>query len=90
GKYMSTPHGVFEMKYFFKPGYQTESGEEMSNTSVKNAIAELVKGEDLKKPLSDQKIVALLKDQGINIARRTVAKYRDQLGILPSNLRKGF
>jgi RNA polymerase sigma-54 factor len=90
GKYISTPHGVFEMKYFFTPGYQTSSGAAMSNTSVKNAISELVKQEDSKKPLSDQQIVSSLKDQGIGIARRTIAKYRDELNILPSNLRKSY
>ncbi len=90
GKYIATPQGVFEMKYFFKPGYETESGESMSNTSVKNAVAELVKNEDPRKPLSDEKLVALLKEQGITIARRTVAKYRDQLNILPSHLRKSY
>ncbi|MEM8953131.1 MAG: RNA polymerase factor sigma-54 [Verrucomicrobiota bacterium] len=90
GKYIATPHGVFEMKYFFTPGYQTESGESMSNTSVKGALAELVRNEDPTKPYSDQKLVALLKDQGINIARRTVAKYRDELNILPSNMRKSY
>ena len=90
GKYISTPHGVFEMKYFFKPGYTTDSGQDMSNTSVKNAIAELVKAEDSTKPLSDEKIVSELKEKGITIARRTVAKYRDALNILPSHLRKSY
>jgi RNA polymerase sigma-54 factor len=90
GKYMSTPHGVFEMKYFFTPGYQTASGESMSNTSVKGAIAELVKGEDPKNPLSDKEIVEILSKRGIPIARRTVAKYRNELNILPSNMRKQF
>lgn len=90
GKYVATPHGVFELKYFFKPGYETDSGESMSNTSVKEAVAELVKNENALKPLSDDKLAALLKDQGITIARRTVAKYRDELNILPSHLRKTF
>ncbi len=90
GKYMATPHGVFEMKYFFTPGYQTASGESMSNTSVKGAIAELVKGEDPKNPLSDKEIVEILSKRGIPIARRTVAKYRNELNILPSNMRKEF
>ncbi len=90
GKYMSTPHGVFEMKYFFTPGYQTADGEAMSNTSVKGVIAELVKNEDGKNPLSDKEIVDLLKKKGIPIARRTVAKYRNELNILPSNMRKTF
>ncbi len=90
GKYISTPHGVFEMKYFFKPGYQTEGGESMSNTSVKNAVAAIIKAENPLNPLSDDKIVDLLKEEGIVIARRTVAKYRDELNILPSHLRKSF
>lgn len=90
GKYMATPHGVFEMKYFFTPGYQTAAGESMSNTSVKGAIAELVKNEDQKNPLSDKEIVEVLSKRGIPIARRTVAKYRNELNILPSNMRKQF
>lgn len=90
GKYMATPHGVFEIKYFFTPGYQTASGEAMSNTSVKGAIAELVSGEDAKNPLSDKEIVEILSKRGIPIARRTVAKYRNELNILPSNMRKQF
>jgi RNA polymerase sigma-54 factor len=90
GKYMSTPQGVFEMKYFFTPGYQTSGGESMSNTSVKEAIAELVRGENEKKPLSDKEIVEIMSSRGIPIARRTVAKYRSELNILPSNMRKRF
>jgi RNA polymerase sigma-54 factor len=90
GKYMSTPHGVFEMKYFFTPGYQTADGAAMSNTSVKGVIAELVAKEDPKNPLSDKEIVDMLKEKGIPIARRTVAKYRNELNILPSNMRKSF
>jgi RNA polymerase sigma-54 factor len=90
GKYIATPHGIFEMKYFFTPGYQTESGESLSNTSVKGAIAELVKAENPRKPLSDQQIADDLKEKGIIIARRTIAKYRDELNILPSNMRKSY
>ena len=90
GKYISTPQGVFEMKYFFTPGYQTAAGESMSNTSVKEAIADLVKGEEPKNPLSDKEIVEILSSRGIPIARRTVAKYRSELNILPSNMRKRF
>jgi len=81
---------VFDMKYFFTPGYQTSDGEVMSNTSVKTAIGELVKGEDSRKPLSDKEIVDILTERGIPIARRTVAKYRAELGILPSNMRKSY
>ncbi|MEA3187080.1 MAG: polymerase sigma-54 factor [Chthoniobacter sp.] len=90
GKYMSTPQGVFDMKYFFTPGYQTSAGASMSNTSVKEAIADLVKVEDTKTPLSDKEIVEILGKRGIPIARRTVAKYRTELGILPSNMRKQY
>ena len=90
GKYISTPWGVFEMKYFFTPGYQMAGGDTMSNTSVKNAIAELVKTEDTRRPLSDKEIVDILTERGIPIARRTVAKYRAELGVLPSNMRKSY
>ena len=90
GKYMATPHGVFEIKYFFTPGYQTADGESMSNTSVKGTIADLVKGEDPRNPLSDKEIVEILVERGIPIARRTVAKYRTELNILPSNMRKRY
>jgi len=90
GKYMSTPQGVFEMKYFFTPGYQTATGESMSNTSVKEAILDLVKGEEGNSPLSDKEIVEILSKRGIPIARRTVAKYRTELNILPSNMRRKY
>jgi RNA polymerase sigma-54 factor len=90
GKYMATPQGVFEMKYFFTPGYQTSDGASLSNTSVKEAIGDLVRGEDPRNPLSDKEIVEILSDRGIPIARRTVAKYRAELNILPSNLRKQY
>ena len=90
GKYMSTPQGVYEMKYFFTPGYQTASGESMSNTSVKEAILDLVKAEDGSAPLSDKEIVEILSKRGIPIARRTVAKYRTELNILPSNMRRKY
>ena len=90
GKYIATPWGVFEMKYFFTPGYQTSGGETMSNTSVKNAIIELVRAEETRMPLSDKEIVDILTERGIPIARRTVAKYRAEAGILPSNMRKSY
>ena len=90
GKYIATPQGVFEMKYFFTPGYQTAEGVNLSNTSVKEAISDLVRTEDARNPLSDKEIVEILSDRGIPIARRTVAKYRGELNILPSNLRKEF
>ena len=90
GKYMATPQGVFEMKYFFTPGYQTASGESLSNTSVKEAILDLVKREDGNQPLSDSEIVEILAERGIPIARRTVAKYRTELNILPSHMRRKY
>ncbi|MDE1169661.1 MAG: RNA polymerase factor sigma-54 [Verrucomicrobium sp.] len=88
-KYIQTPFGVFDLKYFFTPGYQTTTGEFLSNTSVKEAIQELVARENPQKPLSDQEIVSILSERGIPLARRTVAKYRSELNILPSNLRRG-
>lgn len=90
GKYIATPHGVFEMKYFFTTGYETEDGESMSNTSVKQALADLVSDEDTKKPFSDSQIVNELAEKGIKIARRTVAKYREELNILPSHMRRSY
>jgi RNA polymerase sigma-54 factor len=90
GKYIQTPQGLFEMKYFFTAGIQTASGDGMSNTSVKDMIAEIFAKEDTAHPLSDQEVVAMLKEKGIVIARRTVAKYRTELNILPSNLRKVY
>lgn len=90
GKYMQTPQGIFEMKYFFTAGIQTANGDGMSNTSVKDMIAEIFKSEDSGKPLSDQEVVKMLQSKGIVIARRTVAKYRTELNILPSNLRKVY
>ena len=90
GKYMQTPQGVFEMKYFFTSGISTASGEGMSNRSVKDMIADIFKGEDPNKPLSDQEVVQMLTDKGIAIARRTIAKYRSELNILPSNLRRVY
>ena len=90
GKYMATPGGVFDMKYFFTSGVQTDSGESVSNTSVKRTISELFSAEDRTAPLSDEDVVARLKERGIGVARRTVAKYRSELGILPSHLRKQY
>jgi RNA polymerase sigma-54 factor len=90
GKYMATPQGVFEMKYFFTPGYQTATGESVSNTSVKEAILDLIKREDGNAPLSDNEIVEILSERGIPIARRTVAKYRTELNILPSHMRRKY
>jgi len=90
GKYMATPQGVFEMKYFFTSGYQTATGESLSNTSVKEAVLDLVKRENGSAPLSDNEIVEILSERGIPIARRTVAKYRTELNILPSHMRRKY
>ena len=89
-KYVQTPYGLFDLKYFFTPGYQTATGEVMSNTSVKDAISDLISRESQSKPLSDQEIVKILSERGIPLARRTVAKYRSELGLLPSNLRRSI
>ncbi len=89
-KYMQTPRGTFEMKYFFTPGYVTADGQSVSNKAIKDAIAKLVEEEDPAHPLSDQEMVKRLAEQGFTVARRTIAKYRDELKILPSHLRKGF
>lgn len=90
GKYVSTPHGIFEMKFFFAGGYRAADGSQVSNTSVKDAVAALIRAENPRKPLSDQQIVERLAEGGLQVARRTVAKYREELGILPSHLRKSF
>ena len=90
GKYIDTPHGIFPLKFFFTTGIETASGEEVSAHRVKHALKELVAKEDGKKPLSDEVLVKMLNEQGYRIARRTVAKYRKELGILPSHLRKSF
>lgn len=90
GKYIETPQGVYEMKFFFSSGIQTQDGEGMSNTSVKDKISDIFKNEDPHHPLSDQEVVDQLKEEGIKIARRTVAKYRSELNILPSSLRKTY
>jgi len=87
-KYMLTPRGIFELKYFFSSSIQTVNGEDIASKSVKEKIRKIIGEEDGQKPLSDQDIVKLLKGEGITIARRTVAKYRDMLGILPSSRRK--
>jgi RNA polymerase sigma-54 factor len=87
-KYIETPRGIFELKYFFSPGLETESGEDASSTSIKEMLAELIANENPKKPYSDQRLAELIRQKGINIARRTVAKYREQLRILSAKMRK--
>jgi len=88
GKYVETPRGIFELKYFFSSGLQTETGDNASSTSVKEILSQIIDDEPPGKPYSDQKISKILEKRGIKIARRTVAKYRDQLKILPAKLRK--
>jgi RNA polymerase sigma-54 factor len=88
GKYMQTPHGVFELKYFFDGKVHRDDGEDVSARSVKERIAALVAAEDPDNPLSDQEIAEVLSREGLKIARRTVAKYRDQLGINAQRYRK--
>ena len=78
------------MKFFFTSGVKTDDGQGMSNTSIKDLVADLVKKENTAKPLSDDQIVKILSEKGIQIARRTVAKYRSELNILPSTLRKVY
>ena len=87
-KYMHTPRGIFELKYFFSSHVGTASGGECSSTAIRAIIKKLVAAESAKKPLSDSKIADILKDQGINVARRTIAKYRESMNIPPSNERK--
>ncbi|MCQ2546589.1 MAG: RNA polymerase factor sigma-54 [Clostridia bacterium] len=90
GKYLQCPRGVFEIKYFFSSGVSNQDGEGISSKSIKEFIKELVEQENPEKPLSDQKMVELLQNEGFNISRRTVAKYRDELGILSSSKRKRY
>jgi len=87
-KYMHTPRGLFLMKYFFHSGIDSDTGEDISSLTVKKKIQSYIDAEDPRKPLSDSKIMKILNDEGINIARRTVAKYRDELNIPSSTDRK--
>jgi RNA polymerase sigma-54 factor len=89
-KYVHTPQGIFELKYFFNSSIRRTTEEDIASESVKSKIREIVGSEDTRRPLSDQRIVQLLRDQGIVIARRTVAKYREMTGILSSSKRKKF
>ncbi|MGC2872866.1 RNA polymerase factor sigma-54 [Ihubacter sp. rT4E-8] len=90
GKYMQSPRGVFEMKYFFSSGVSGGDGEGVSSNSVKSIIKEIISGEDTSKPYSDQDMVEILKGKGIDISRRTVAKYREGMNILSSSKRRRF
>jgi len=89
-KYAHTPQGVFELKYFFNSSINRVHGESMSSASVQDQIRQIIKAENPKKPFSDDKIAAMLKQSNIDIARRTVTKYREALGILPSTKRKQY
>ena len=89
-KYMLTPRGIFELKYFFGSHVATDTGGACSSTAIRALIRQLVSGEETKKPLSDSKIADILGQQGIVVARRTIAKYRDALKIPPANLRKSL
>ena len=88
GKYMHTPRGIFELKYFFSSHVSTDQGGEASSTAIRAVIKKLIAAEACDKPLSDSKIATILTRQGINVARRTVAKYREGMQIPPSNERK--
>ncbi|HEX5133113.1 MAG TPA: RNA polymerase factor sigma-54 [Candidatus Krumholzibacteria bacterium] len=89
-KYVQTPRGVFELKFFFSSSLGTQDGGEVSAKSAKDHIRRIIEGESARAPLSDQKIADMLKKTGLNIARRTVAKYREQLNILPARMRKQY
>ena len=89
GKYVQTPRGLFELKSFFMSGLSNCSGD-ISSTSVKSMIKELIDNENPKKPLSDQQIAKILEDKGTTISRRTVAKYRDEIQIPASSMRKRY
>jgi RNA polymerase sigma-54 factor len=88
GKYMATPYGLFELKHFFAGGYRTSTGMDIASTSIKQRLREIVAEEDQAKPLSDQKLAELLSAEGVSVARRTVAKYREELNIEPSWARR--
>ncbi len=89
-KYMHTPRGIFELKYFFNSGINRTDGDSIASESVKEKIRKIIAGEDKKKPYKDSEIVTILKGSGISIARRTVAKYREMMGIIPSSKRKKY
>ncbi len=88
GKYMATPYGLFELKHFFSGGYRTTQGMDVAATSIKQRLRELVAAEDVAKPVSDQRLAELLSEEGVTVARRTVAKYREELHIEPSWARR--
>lgn len=87
-KYMATPYGLFELKHFFSGGYRTRQGVDVASTSIKQLLKDIVAAEDPAHPLSDQRLAEMLSEEGVEVARRTVAKYREELGIEPSWARK--
>ncbi|MDV7400699.1 hypothetical protein RZS08_55295, partial [Arthrospira platensis SPKY1] len=87
-KYVQTPFGVFELKYFFSEGMETASGEEVSTREIKEALQKIIENEDKSKPYSDDALVGLLADEGYKVARRTVTKYREQLNLPVARMRK--
>jgi len=87
-KYISTPRGLFPMKFFFHSGVDSARGENVSSLVVKDRIRKIIEGEDPKKPLSDSAIMKILQREGVRLARRTVAKYREELGIASSDKRR--
>ena len=89
-KYVQTPRGLYPLKHFFSSGLDTESGQSVSSKMAMARIKELIEKEPKKKPLSDQKIAEMLRKEGLIVARRTVAKYRERMGILSARLRKEF
>ncbi len=89
-KYVQTPHGLFPFKHFFSTGYQASDGQMVSSHGIKQKLQTLINSEDQRHPLSDQKLAQLLKEQGFKVARRTVAKYREEMGILPSHMRRNY
>ena len=89
-KFIDTPHGVFDFKYFFTSGYTGRDGIAVANTTVKDRIARLIDSENPAKPLSDRQSADILEEENLQIARRTVAKYREELSIMPTNLRRRY
>jgi RNA polymerase sigma-54 factor len=89
-KYVQTPHGLFKFRHFFSTGYRGEDGEQVSSLGIKQKIQALVDAEDSRKPLSDSKLATMLSEQGFQVARRTVAKYREELSIPPSHMRRSY
>ncbi|MBR9982571.1 MAG: RNA polymerase sigma-54 factor, partial [Desulfatitalea sp.] len=89
-KYAYTPQGIFELKYFFNSSIKRVHGEAIASASVQEKIRRLIESEDARRPFSDSKMADLLKAENIDIARRTVAKYREMMGVLPSSKRKRY